>query len=175
MIKLIWIVVLIIAFVILLILFLNFLVDIGKGNDYFIDSIYRGHNNMKTYDEVMEVYKDDSMESMPKEELEEYRRLGREYVAAYFDGSTVYSDCYRDSSGRLHISRECYIDEPEHLETTTLDSPYTTYANSAYESTDNLKDCLRDLERQKRLPLNCKNCGAPLHSHKCEYCGSEYY
>lgn len=22
--------------------------------------------------------------------------------------------------------------------------------------------------------LNCVNCGAPLHSHKCEYCGTEY-
>jgi len=21
---------------------------------------------------------------------------------------------------------------------------------------------------------NCKNCGAPLHNGKCEYCGSEY-
>lgn len=21
---------------------------------------------------------------------------------------------------------------------------------------------------------NCKNCGAPLHSGKCEYCGTEY-
>lgn len=21
---------------------------------------------------------------------------------------------------------------------------------------------------------NCKNCGAPLHSYKCEYCGTEY-
>ena len=23
-------------------------------------------------------------------------------------------------------------------------------------------------------PTNCKNCGAPLHGDKCEYCGSEY-
>lgn len=22
--------------------------------------------------------------------------------------------------------------------------------------------------------LKCKNCGAPLHSNKCEYCGTEY-
>ena len=22
--------------------------------------------------------------------------------------------------------------------------------------------------------INCKNCGAPLHNGKCEYCGSEY-
>lgn len=23
-------------------------------------------------------------------------------------------------------------------------------------------------------PTNCKNCGAPLHGSKCEYCGTEY-
>ena len=23
-------------------------------------------------------------------------------------------------------------------------------------------------------PINCPNCGAPLHSNKCEYCGSEF-
>lgn len=27
----------------------------------------------------------------------------------------------------------------------------------------------------KTYPTNCKNCGAVLHSHQCEYCGSEYY
>ena len=26
----------------------------------------------------------------------------------------------------------------------------------------------------KRLPTNCKNCGAPLHGHHCEYCDTEY-
>ena len=24
------------------------------------------------------------------------------------------------------------------------------------------------------MPVNCPNCGAPLHSNKCEYCGSEF-
>lgn len=24
------------------------------------------------------------------------------------------------------------------------------------------------------LPTNCKNCGAPLHEHICEFCGTEY-
>lgn len=33
--------------------------------------------------------------------------------------------------------------------------------------------CLR--AHDDNLPTNCKNCGAPLHSHECEYCGSEYY
>ena len=23
-------------------------------------------------------------------------------------------------------------------------------------------------------PINCPNCGAPLHFNKCEYCGSEF-
>ena len=23
-------------------------------------------------------------------------------------------------------------------------------------------------------PMNCKNCGAPLHNYKCDYCGTEY-
>lgn len=23
-------------------------------------------------------------------------------------------------------------------------------------------------------PTNCSNCGAPLHSGRCEYCGTEY-
>ena len=26
----------------------------------------------------------------------------------------------------------------------------------------------------KESPTNCKNCGAPLHNGKCNYCGSEY-
>ena len=24
------------------------------------------------------------------------------------------------------------------------------------------------------LPTNCKNCGAPLHGSRCDYCGTEY-
>lgn len=27
---------------------------------------------------------------------------------------------------------------------------------------------------QVAVPTNCKNCGAPLHGRKCEYCGTEY-
>lgn len=27
---------------------------------------------------------------------------------------------------------------------------------------------------RKLLPQICKCCGAPLHNHKCEYCGVEY-
>lgn len=26
----------------------------------------------------------------------------------------------------------------------------------------------------KSYPTNCRNCGAVLHSNKCEYCGTEY-
>ena len=29
-------------------------------------------------------------------------------------------------------------------------------------------------ESIRELPTNCKNCGAPLESHKCEYCGTKY-
>lgn len=28
--------------------------------------------------------------------------------------------------------------------------------------------------REEHLPTNCKNCGAPLESHRCEYCGTKY-
>ena len=31
-----------------------------------------------------------------------------------------------------------------------------------------------DVNTQKMLPTNCKNCGAALHGHKCEYCGTTY-
>lgn len=32
-----------------------------------------------------------------------------------------------------------------------------------------------DYPREKeKLPQNCKNCGAPLRSHECEYCGTRY-
>lgn len=27
---------------------------------------------------------------------------------------------------------------------------------------------------EEHLPTNCKNCGAPLESHRCEYCGTKY-
>lgn len=27
---------------------------------------------------------------------------------------------------------------------------------------------------KKSYPTNCKNCGAPLHSHHCEFCDTEY-
>ena len=40
---------------------------------------------------------------------------------------------------------------------------------------------LHDIHNQKAdrpqvaVPTNCKNCGAPLHGHKCEYCDTEYW
>lgn len=27
---------------------------------------------------------------------------------------------------------------------------------------------------EQKRPTNCKNCGAPLHGRRCEYCGTEY-
>ena len=29
-------------------------------------------------------------------------------------------------------------------------------------------------ENRISYPTNCKNCGAPLHGSKCEFCGTEY-
>ena len=75
-------------------------------------------------------------------------------TAEYINGDKmykhVYGDAYRDVSGHLHYDR-IYTYEIE-------------YREEDIEST-----------MQCSLPTNCKNCGAPLHSHKCEYCGSEYY
>lgn len=31
------------------------------------------------------------------------------------------------------------------------------------------------LKGNLELKPNCKNCGAPLHGLKCEYCGTEYH
>ena len=31
-----------------------------------------------------------------------------------------------------------------------------------------------DLVERKQIPRNCKNCGAVLTSHQCEYCGTQY-
>lgn len=74
--------------------------------------------------------------------------------AEYINGDKmykhVYEDAYRDGSGHLHCDRIYTYD----LE----------YREESVEPTT-----------RKQLPTNCKNCGAPLHSHECEYCGSEYY
>lgn len=74
--------------------------------------------------------------------------------AEYINGDKmykyVYEDGYRDLSGHLHCDRIYTYD----LE----------YREEGVEPTT-----------RKQLPTNCKNCGAPLHSHECEYCGSEYY
>ena len=29
-------------------------------------------------------------------------------------------------------------------------------------------------EKMKHSTTNCPNCGAPLHGHKCDYCGTEH-
>jgi len=75
-------------------------------------------------------------------------------TAEYINGDKmykyVYGHAYRDASGHLHC-----------------DKIYTY--NLEYK-----EECLGPTIRST-LPTNCKNCGAPLHSHECEYCGSEYY
>ena len=30
-------------------------------------------------------------------------------------------------------------------------------------------------EEAAHRPTNCKNCGAPLHGNKCEFCDTEYH
>jgi recombinational DNA repair protein RecR len=43
-------------------------------------------------------------------------------------------------------------------------------------SLDECRDKMSKLEHQHKSPklTNCKNCGAVLHSNKCEFCGTEY-
>ena len=84
----------------------------------------------------------------------DYEQKQKLVKAEYINGDKmykhVYGDVYRDMSGHLHYDR-IYTYEIE-------------YREEDIESTT-----------RKQLPTNCKNCGAPLHSHRCEYCGSEYY
>lgn len=37
-----------------------------------------------------------------------------------------------------------------------------------------IKDGHKTVYHTPAKPTNCKNCGAPLTSYKCEYCGTEY-
>ena len=75
-------------------------------------------------------------------------------TAEYINGDKmykhVYENAYRDVSGHLHCDK-IYTYELEYKE----------------EGVEPTIQC--------SLPTNCKNCGAPLHSHECEYCGTEYY
>lgn len=93
--------------------------------------------------------------------------------AEYINGDKmykyVYEDAYRDVSGHLHCDR-IYTYDLENY-TSIDDNTYKTYCTS-YEP-----DLLNNeiIIHKNPLPTNCKNCGAPLHSHECEYCGSEYY
>lgn len=31
-----------------------------------------------------------------------------------------------------------------------------------------------NVQPPRNIPVNCKNCGAPLHGHKCKFCDTEY-
>lgn len=83
-----------------------------------------------------------------EKELEEVRRecIGEDATGTRIYRK-VYTDAYRDINGRLCFNEVC-VDESEHNEV---------------------------IVHKNTIPTNCKNCGAILHSHKCEYCGSEYY
>lgn len=84
----------------------------------------------------------------------DYEQKQKLVTTEYINGDKmykyVYGDTYRDISGHLHCDKIYTYD----LE----------YREEGVEPTI-----------QRSLPTNCKNCGAPLHSHECEYCGSEYY
>jgi CRISPR/Cas system-associated exonuclease Cas4 (RecB family) len=34
---------------------------------------------------------------------------------------------------------------------------------------------IKSNEEAAHRPTNCKNCGAPLHGNKCEFCDTEYH
>lgn len=84
----------------------------------------------------------------------DWERKQKLVTAEYINGDKmykhVYGNAYRDVSGHLHYDR-IYTYDLEYRE-------------------EGAKPTI-----QCSLPTNCKNCGAPLHSHECEYCGSEYY
>jgi hypothetical protein len=50
------------------------------------------------------------------------------------------------------------------------------YIDSKMDSLSNKLDTLSQLEHPHKSHklTNCKNCGAVLHSNKCEFCGTEY-
>lgn len=112
-------------------------------------------------------------DTIPDEE-KDLKEVRRECIGEDMTGTRiyrkVYKDAYRDINGRLYFNEVC-VDEPEYLETTTLSDHYKTYCTS-YEP-----DLLNNevIVHKNPIPTNCKNCGAILHSHECEYCGSEYY
>lgn len=80
----------------------------------------------------------------------DYEQKQKLVTAEYINGDKmykyVYGDAYRDESGYLRCDK---------IYTYKLDSEIIVHKNP--------------------LPTNCKNCGAPLHSYECEYCGSKYY
>lgn len=73
-----------------------------------------------------------------------------ECIGEYMDGTKIYRKVYSDG----------YVDFDEFLHSDLIE---------IYE-----EDYEENISKEP-LPTNCKNCGAILHSHECEYCGSEYY
>lgn len=37
-----------------------------------------------------------------------------------------------------------------------------------------LLNTLDHIKPSRKIPTNCKNCGAPLHGSKCDFCDTEY-
>jgi hypothetical protein len=94
-----------------------------------------------------------SYTDMIPDEEKELKEVRRECIGEDITGTRiyrkVYTDAYRDINGRLYFNEVC-VDEPD-----LLNNEVIVHKNP--------------------IPTNCKNCGAILHSHECEYCGSKYY
>ncbi len=110
-------------------------------------------DNKKDYVEFSEdtIRDFDEYEMLKPMDYEQKQKLmTTEYINGDKMYKYVYGDAYRDESGYLRCDKIYTYD----LE----------YREEGVEPTI-----------QHSLPTNCKNCGAPLHSYECEYCGSKYY
>lgn len=116
----------------------------------FSEIYNRKHDNFEIIDNLVSEYDYFPQEDMITPISYAGELKGIECVGETIGGRKLYkktySDSYKDPAGCLHRNLiEIYEEDYE-------------------------KDILKGY-----VPTNCKNCGAPLHSHECEYCGSEYY
>ena len=52
---------------------------------------------------------------------------------------------------------------------TWIFNPKTQWAQMA-----NYDECKTAVAKDNKKIINCRNCGAPVRSHVCEYCGTRY-
>ena len=87
----------------------------------------------------------------------------------------------------VHLNPKCVSDDflmltvktGTELPTIVPDGEIFIKDTTAYFGYDNKWEqigSLNDLDTTERIKYgtNCKNCGAILHSNRCEYCGTEY-